>query len=116
MLPSASARSRTACASAVSATIGEAVKFPKVSIHIPAYRESPEMIRQTLDAVAQLEYPNFECVVIINNTPDPAFWQPIQDHCRGLGERFEAAVGLLQERRGDRGARRHARSRGHPRR
>ncbi len=33
--------------------------------------------------------PNFECVVIINNTPDPAFWQPIQDHCRALGERFK---------------------------
>ncbi len=62
--------------------------FPKVSIHIPAYFEPPEMLKQTLDAVARLDYPNFECVVIINNTPDPAFWQPIQDHCRMLGERF----------------------------
>jgi len=61
---------------------------PKVSIHIPAYFEPPEMLKQTLDAVARLDYPNFECVVIINNTPDPAFWQPIQDHCRSLGERF----------------------------
>src|ERR1700716_1377545 len=62
--------------------------FPKVSIHVPAYFEPPEMLKQTLDAVARLDYPNFECVVIINNTPDPAFWQPIQDHCRALGERF----------------------------
>lgn len=62
--------------------------FPKVSIHIPAYFEPPEMLKQTLDAVARLDYPNFECVVIINNTPDPAFTQPIQDHCRMLGERF----------------------------
>ncbi|MBC7575872.1 MAG: glycosyltransferase, partial [Tardiphaga sp.] len=62
--------------------------FPKVSIHIPAYRESPEMLKLTLDAVARLDYPNFECVVIINNTPDPAFTQPIQDYCRTLGERF----------------------------
>lgn len=62
--------------------------FPKVSIHIPAYFEPPEMLKQTLDAVARLDYPNFECVVIINNTPDPAFTQPIQDHCRLLGERF----------------------------
>ncbi|MDR3466208.1 MAG: glycosyltransferase [Xanthobacteraceae bacterium] len=62
--------------------------FPKVSIHIPAYFEPPEMLKQTLDAVARLDYPNFECVVIINNTPDPEFWQPIQDHCRALGERF----------------------------
>src|SRR6202011_3112575 len=63
-------------------------EFPKVSIHVPAYYEPPEMLKQTLDAVARLDYPNFECVVIINNTPDPAFWQPIQDHCRELGERF----------------------------
>jgi exo-beta-1,3-glucanase (GH17 family)/cellulose synthase/poly-beta-1,6-N-acetylglucosamine synthase-like glycosyltransferase len=70
------------------ATMGEGVAFPKVSIHIPAYREPPEMLKQTLDAVAKLDYPNFECVVIVNNTPDPEFWQPIQDHCRTLGERF----------------------------
>ncbi|MDO9560940.1 MAG: glycosyltransferase, partial [Bradyrhizobium sp.] len=71
------------------ATIGEAITFPKVSIHIPAYFEPVEMLKQTLDAVARLDYPNFECVVIINNTPDPEFWQPIQDHCRALGERFK---------------------------
>ena len=71
------------------ATIGEAVAFPKVSIHIPAYFEPVEMLKQTLDAVSRLDYPNFECVCIINNTPDPEFWQPIQDHCRSLGERFK---------------------------
>ncbi len=73
----------------VPATIGEAVTFPKVSIHVPAYFEPPDMLKQTLDAVSRLDYPNFECVVIINNTPDPEFWQPIQDHCRALGERFK---------------------------
>src|SRR6201994_2225395 len=70
------------------ATIGENLAFPKVSIHIPAYFEPVDMLKQTLDAVSRLDYPNFECIVIINNTPDPAFWQPIQDHCRTLGERF----------------------------
>jgi len=71
------------------ATIGENLAFPKVSIHVPAYYEPVEMMKQTLDAVSRLDYPNFECVVIINNTPDPEFWQPIQDHCRALGERFK---------------------------
>ena len=47
------------------------------------------MLKQTLDAVARLDYPNFECVVVINNTPDPALWRPIEDHCRELGERFK---------------------------
>jgi exo-beta-1,3-glucanase (GH17 family)/glycosyltransferase involved in cell wall biosynthesis len=73
----------------VPATVGEAITFPKVSIHVPAYFEPPDMLKQTLDAVSRLDYPNFECVVIINNTPDPEFWQPIQDHCRVLGERFK---------------------------
>jgi cellulose synthase/poly-beta-1,6-N-acetylglucosamine synthase-like glycosyltransferase/exo-beta-1,3-glucanase (GH17 family) len=62
---------------------------PKVSIHIPAYREPPEMLKATLDAVARLQYPNFECIVVINNTPDPAYWAPVEEHCRILGERFK---------------------------
>jgi cellulose synthase/poly-beta-1,6-N-acetylglucosamine synthase-like glycosyltransferase/exo-beta-1,3-glucanase (GH17 family) len=62
---------------------------PKVSIHIPAYREPPDMLLRTIDSVAQLDYPNFECVVVINNTPDPAFWQPIEARCRELGPRFK---------------------------
>jgi cellulose synthase/poly-beta-1,6-N-acetylglucosamine synthase-like glycosyltransferase/exo-beta-1,3-glucanase (GH17 family) len=62
---------------------------PKVSIHIPAYREPPEMLMATLDAVSRLTYPNFECIVVINNTPDPAFWQPAEEHCRTLGDRFK---------------------------
>jgi exo-beta-1,3-glucanase (GH17 family)/cellulose synthase/poly-beta-1,6-N-acetylglucosamine synthase-like glycosyltransferase len=76
-------------APAVAGAEAFAAAFPKVSIHVPAYFEPPEMLKQTLDAVARLDYPNFECVVIINNTPDPEFWQPIQDHCRTLGERFK---------------------------
>src|SRR5260221_7996829 len=63
--------------------------LPKVSIHIAAYYEPPDMLKQTLDAVSRLDYPNFEWVVIINNTPDPDLWQPMQDHCRALGERFK---------------------------
>src|SRR5215470_9816175 len=47
------------------------------------------MLKATLDAVAQLDYPNFECVVVINNTPDPVLWQPIEAHCQALGERFK---------------------------
>jgi exo-beta-1,3-glucanase (GH17 family)/cellulose synthase/poly-beta-1,6-N-acetylglucosamine synthase-like glycosyltransferase len=62
---------------------------PKVSIHVPAHREPPEMLKATLDAVARLDYPNFECIVVINNTPDPAFWRPIEEHCRVLGDRFK---------------------------
>src|SRR3984893_10514848 len=62
---------------------------PKVSIHIPACNEPPEMLKLTLDAVARLNYPNFECVLVVNNTPDPALWRPVEDHCGTLGEPFK---------------------------
>ncbi|MDF2809133.1 MAG: glycosyl transferase family 2 [Microvirga sp.] len=68
---------------------GLPARTPKVSIHIPAYKEPPEMLKQTLDSVARLNWPNLECIVIINNTPDPAFWEPIEAHCAALGDRFK---------------------------
>ena len=62
---------------------------PKVSLHIPACCEPPEMLVATLDAIARLDYPNLECVLVINNTPDPALWRPVEEHCLALGERFK---------------------------
>ena len=82
-------RPQAAAADRLAAAALPEAATPKVSIHIPAYNEPPEMLKQTLDAVARLDYPNFECVVVINNTPDPALWQPIEEHCRALGERFK---------------------------
>ncbi|BCJ90934.1 glycosyl transferase family 2 [Terrihabitans soli] len=73
----------------IEATLPAAHDVPKVSIHVPAYREPPDMLIKTLNSVAALDYPNFECVVIVNNTPDPAFWMPIEAHCKELGERFK---------------------------
>ncbi|MFG1344691.1 glycosyltransferase [Xanthobacter autotrophicus DSM 431] len=68
---------------------GTPSRFPKVSIHVPAYREPPEMLIQTIDALARLEYPNFEAVIIVNNTPDPAMVEPVRAHCELLGDRFK---------------------------
>jgi exo-beta-1,3-glucanase (GH17 family)/cellulose synthase/poly-beta-1,6-N-acetylglucosamine synthase-like glycosyltransferase len=62
--------------------------LPHVSIHVPAYNEPPDMLIQTLDALAVLDYPSFEVLVIDNNTKDPAIWQPVKAHCERLGERF----------------------------
>src|SRR5215212_1952293 len=75
--------------SAPSIVPDESAFAPKVSIHVPAYFEPPEMLKATLDSIARLNYSNFECVVVVNNTPDAAFWQPIQEHCLALGERFK---------------------------
>jgi len=56
---------------------------PFVSLHMPAYNEPPEMLIQTIKAVEAIDYPNFEIVVIDNNTKDPAVWGPVEDYCRG---------------------------------
>ncbi len=63
-------------------------ELPMVSVHVPAYNEPPEMMTETLDALARLDYPKFEVIVIDNNTKDPAVWQPVEAHCEKLGPRF----------------------------
>ena len=63
-------------------------QLPMISVHVPAYNEPPEMMKRTLDALARLDYPDYEVVVIDNNTRDPAVWQPVQAHCEALGARF----------------------------
>ena len=60
----------------------------KVSIHVPAYNEPPAMLVETLDALARLDYPDFEVLVIDNNTKDEAVWRPVEAHCEKLGPRF----------------------------
>lgn len=68
--------------------LGDSAYRPKVSIHVPCYNEPPEMVKQTLDALANLDYPNFEVLIIDNNTKDRAVWEPVQAYCEELGPRF----------------------------
>ena len=62
--------------------------LPKVSVHVPAYNEPPDMLIETLNALSRLDYPDFEVVVIDNNTRDEAVWRPVDAHCQTLGPRF----------------------------
>lgn len=62
--------------------------LPMVSIHVPAYNEPPDMLIQTLDALAALDYAHYEVVVVDNNTKDPAVWEPVRAHCERLGPNF----------------------------
>lgn len=61
---------------------------PKVSIHVPCHNEPPEMVMQTLEGLLALDYPDFEVLVIDNNTRDEAVWKPVQAYCDSLGPRF----------------------------
>ncbi|CCE21889.1 Glycosyl transferase family 2 (fragment) [Methylotuvimicrobium alcaliphilum 20Z] len=63
--------------------------FPKVSVHLPIHNEPPEMVRETLEALARVAYPNLEVLVLDNNTKDPAVWEPVQKDCERLGGVFK---------------------------
>ena len=70
----------------VRATIPESAA--RVSIHVPCYNEPPAMVIETLNALAKLDWDNFEVIVLDNNTPEPETWEPVRAHCATLGERF----------------------------
>lgn len=61
---------------------------PKVSIHLACFNEPPEMVILTLDSLARLDYPDFEVLVVDNNTIKDEVWQPVAAHCTKLGARF----------------------------
>ena len=71
---------------AVRASIPEASE--RVCVQVPCYNEPPAMVIETLDALARLDYDNFEVIVLDNNTPDPETWKPVEAHCATLGPRF----------------------------
>jgi cellulose synthase/poly-beta-1,6-N-acetylglucosamine synthase-like glycosyltransferase len=58
---------------------------PMVSLHVPAYNEPPELVEKTLRALAALDYPSYEVILIDNNTPQEATWQPLAEVCKELG-------------------------------
>lgn len=62
--------------------------IPFVSIHVPAYKEQPHVLEETLRSLAVLNYTNYEVLVIINNTPEDFYKAPIKALCEELGFRF----------------------------
>jgi exo-beta-1,3-glucanase (GH17 family)/cellulose synthase/poly-beta-1,6-N-acetylglucosamine synthase-like glycosyltransferase len=61
---------------------------PRVSVHVPCYNEPPQMVIETLEHLAKLDYENFEVIVLDNNTPEEATWRPVEAYCATLGPRF----------------------------
>jgi glycosyltransferase involved in cell wall biosynthesis len=51
--------------------------LPKVSLHVPAYNEPTDMLIETIRSLDRLDYPNYEVVVLDNNTRDPGVWEPV---------------------------------------
>lgn len=61
---------------------------PKVSLHVPTYNEPPEVVERTLRSLARLDYPDYEVLVVDNNTPEEETWRPLEKVCRELGPHF----------------------------
>ncbi|MFG1923119.1 glycosyltransferase [Cryptosporangium sp. NPDC048952] len=61
---------------------------PMVTVQVPIHAEPPPVVIATLDALARLDYPNVEVLVIDNNTSDEDLWRPVERHCAELGDRF----------------------------
>lgn len=61
---------------------------PMVSIHVPAYNEPPEVVKNTLRTLDKLDYPSYEVLVVDNNTPDGGNWRALESVCQELGPKF----------------------------
>lgn len=62
--------------------------WPKVSLHVAVCNEPVEMVLQTLNSLDALDYPDYEVIVVDNNTSDPTLWRPVRAFCRARGARF----------------------------
>lgn len=59
--------------------------WPKVSVHVPAHAEPPEMVIQTLAALRNLDYPSYEVIMVDDNTEEDELWRPVLDYCQRNG-------------------------------
>lgn len=59
---------------------------PIVSIHLPIHAEPPAVVIDTLNSLARLDYPDFEVLVVDNNTADEQLWRPVEARCAVLNE------------------------------
>jgi cellulose synthase/poly-beta-1,6-N-acetylglucosamine synthase-like glycosyltransferase len=59
---------------------------PFVSIHIPSCNEEPEMLIKTIEHVLQLNYTNYELIIIENNTSDEKIWKPVEAFVKNLNK------------------------------
>ncbi len=61
---------------------------PFVSVHLACCNEPPEMVIATLESLRNLDYREYEVLVLDNNTKDEALWKPVEAWCADAGPRF----------------------------
>lgn len=60
-----------------------------VSIHLACYNEPPEMVITTIKSLANLNYSNFEVIVVDNNTKDESKWKPLEIYMAKMPDNFK---------------------------
>lgn len=68
----------------------DAGRLPRVALHVPCHEEPPDLVAQTLQALARLDYPRdaYQVFVVDNNTHEPDLWEPLEALCDRLGFTF----------------------------
>jgi exo-beta-1,3-glucanase (GH17 family)/cellulose synthase/poly-beta-1,6-N-acetylglucosamine synthase-like glycosyltransferase len=66
--------------------------LPVVSIHLPCSNEPPDMVIATIDSLLALDWPDFEILVVDNNTRDPDLWRPVQAHVQARMQALSQAA------------------------
>jgi cellulose synthase/poly-beta-1,6-N-acetylglucosamine synthase-like glycosyltransferase len=56
--------------------------YPFISVHIPTKNEEPSVVIETIKSCLNLDYPNYEIVVVSNNCTDESIWKPVEEFCR----------------------------------
>lgn len=64
--------------------------LPLVALHVPCHEEPPELVEETLLALAELDYPPdaYQVFVVDNNTREAETWEPLEALCNRLGFTF----------------------------
>src|SRR5262249_29402122 len=63
-------------------------ELPFVSLHVPCYNEPSEMVIATLTSLTRLDYPNYEIIVLDDNSSDESLWRPVEAWCHEHGLKF----------------------------
>jgi len=64
--------------------LSDGAEPPFVSIHLACCNEPPDMVIATIDSLLALDWPDFEILVVDNNTRDAARWRPVQAHVEAV--------------------------------
>jgi cellulose synthase/poly-beta-1,6-N-acetylglucosamine synthase-like glycosyltransferase len=65
-----------------------AARRPFVSLHVPTHNEPPDMVIATLESLLQLDYDDYEVLLVDNNTDDESLWRPVEAFCAAHPERL----------------------------